>query len=258
MVLNVPFKKSQKVHLYIGFSLAIWIYLFLVFVGPYDASPLSTGWRAQLMLGYGVLFFLSHVAILFFQRLLFKTIGVWNIFIELTGTLVSFVLYLPVSFAYYRSEVVLGEYSFGYYTYAMYLPTLVIVIPLVLLLRWTFVKYMDRNKILENKLLEIRGENKLDILRIPFSDLVCAVSSRNYVEIFYFDGSTLQKKLLRTTLSKIHKQNPGLLKSHRSYLLNPAQFVKWEAKNSIRLNGMSIPVSRHFKSNVANISVTRP
>lgn len=258
MILNLPFEKSQKVHLYIGFSLAIWIYLFLVFVGPYDASPLSTGWRAQLMLGYGILFFLSHLTILFFQKLFFRTIGVWNTFLELSGTLVTFIIYLPISFAYYKSDVVLGEYAFEYYTYSMYLPTFVIVIPLVLLLRWTFVKYAQSNQVSKFELFEIRGENKLDVLRISFSDLVSAVASSNYVEIYYLDGGTLQKKLMRTTLSKVHEQIPELVKSHRSYLLNPTQFVKWEDKNSIRLNGMSIPVSRHFKSNVKSITTTRP
>ncbi|MFK7813817.1 MAG: LytTR family DNA-binding domain-containing protein [Maribacter sp.] len=258
MILNIPFEKSKKVYLYIGFFTAIWIYLFLVFVGPYDASALSIGWRAQIMVGYGILFLLTHLTVMFLQHLLYIYVGVWNTIFEIASIFLIFVVFLPISFGYYKSEVILGDYAFGHYLNYMYLPTLIVLVPLVVLLRWTFTKFIADEQKPVNTFYEIRGENKNDILRLPFSKLLCVIASSNYIEVYYLEGDTLHKKLLRTTLSKIHGHIPDLVKSHRSYLFNPEKFVKWEGKNKLRLFHMVIPVSRNYKSNVRVILSTRP
>ncbi|MDB4293085.1 LytTR family transcriptional regulator [Maribacter sp.] len=258
MFFRLPFNPSQKLHLLIALSVALWIYFFLVFVGPSDPSPLSYGWRTRIMVGYSIVFMLCYGATTFFQKLLFKKVKVWNVWLELVTLSVLFVLFLPSSFWYYKSQLILGEYSFYSYAPGRYLPRLPLILPLLFLSRWIAAKWLHKKEHVSNKHYVISGENKLDVLQVHISDLICVIAANNYIEVWYLNGKELQKKLMRSTLAKIHKQIPGLVKTHRSYLINSAHFVKWEDANSIVLSYIKVPVSRNYKAEVKSTIATRP
>ena len=62
----------------------------------------------------------------------------------LTYTLI-FTLILVGSFLYYISETINGDYNFYEFLTRIYLPTLLIFIPLLLLARWVVFYFYDRN-----------------------------------------------------------------------------------------------------------------
>ena len=99
------------------------------------------------------------------------------------------------------------------------------------------------------------GENKRDVLRINLSDLVCVSSADNYVEVSYLIGGKLHKKLLRVTLKNIHPQVPSLLKTHRSFLINPSHFKDWKNANTIHLSQIEVPVSKNYKKDVLALNI---
>lgn len=102
-------------------------------------------------------------------------------------------------------------------------------------------------------LLTIHAENKSEWLKIRPADLIFLESADNYVSIFYKEKDQVQKKLLRSTLTKIVEQitQPYIQRCHRSYLLNLHQ-IKYVGGNSRGLQlklldtDKIIPVSRKY------------
>ena len=115
------------------------------------------------------------------------------------------------------------------------------------------ISYLKITKF-ENEKIILRGDNKLDVLQIELTELVCISSANNYVEVNYLKDSILKKKLLRTTLKNIHSDISSLLKVHRSYIINPMHFKDWKDSNTIHLTQMEVPVSKNYKKDLIAMS----
>lgn len=96
-------------------------------------------------------------------------------------------------------------------------------------------------------MLTLRGDNKLDILKVYPADLICISSSQNYVEIFFLDSGVLSSKLIRSSLKKMHQEIPFLIQVHRSHFINPSHFKSWKNQNTIYLTQMEVVVSKNYK-----------
>ncbi|BAO76719.1 LytTR family DNA-binding domain-containing protein [Winogradskyella sp. PG-2] len=96
--------------------------------------------------------------------------------------------------------------------------------------------------------ITLKGDNKLDVLKILPEDLVCISSADNYIEVNYLIQDKLHKKLLRNTLKGIQNELPYLLKVHRSHLINPSHFKEWNGSSSIILTEIKVPVSKNYKA----------
>ena len=83
-----------------------------------------------------------------------------------------------------------------------------------------------------------------------FKDIVCIQSADNYVEITYLEQDSIKNALIRTKISSIKNDFPKLLQTHRSYLINPFHFKRWQVKNGktvlVLANDIDIPVSRTY------------
>ncbi len=114
-------------------------------------------------------------------------------------------------------------------------------------------------------LLTIYAENQSEWLKIRPADLIFLESADNYVSIFYKEQNQVQKKLLRSTLTKVADQisQPFIQRCHRSYMLNLHQ-IKYVNGNSRGLQlqlldaDKIIPVSRKYvKSILAQIEANK-
>ena len=127
--------------------------------------------------------------------------------------------------------------------------------PIIILGRFAFGKY--KNKKTEALKIEIKGEGNYEGLRIFFNDIISIQSSDNYIEVFYVSGNELKKNLIRNKLSVIAEEFPELLRTHRSYLINPYHFLQWKTANSklfiILFHHIEVPVSRTYQANVKSI-----
>jgi DNA-binding LytR/AlgR family response regulator len=101
--------------------------------------------------------------------------------------------------------------------------------------------------------ISIRGENKLDILKIKKCDLVCVSKAQNYVEIFFINGGEPEAMLIRTTLKKIQIELNFLIKVHRSHLINPSHFKAWKNHNTLLLTQKEIPISKNYKEIISSL-----
>jgi len=102
-------------------------------------------------------------------------------------------------------------------------------------------------------LLTLYADNKNEWFKIRPKDLILLESSDNYVCIYYLDKEKVQKKLIRSTLTKLEAQIelPAIFRCHRSFMVNLHQ-IKQVNGNSRGLQldlldlEQTIPVSRKY------------
>ena len=204
------------------------------------------------MVIYGLITFLSYSACIVIQNMLFDRFFRWSIKLEILIYFILYLIALPFTVLYYKSDIVNGDYSVIRFILEQYIPILIIITPIMFLLR-KFVSKNGRSISRKEGVVVLKGENRDDILRIRPEAIVSVSSSDNYVEVGYLDQKILRKKLLRMTLKKVELEFDFLIRSHRSHLINPIHFVEWVGKDTIKLNQIEIPVSKQYKSLIENL-----
>ena len=245
--INTSYSQQLIVALIIG----IWLSLFLVLIAPFDASELSLKVRLILLPIYGLVAFLSYLILIPLQNLIQKEFQKWNILLETAFIFIFTLICLAGSYLYYKSDMINGTYTFIEFVLGQYYPIFFIMLPIIILSRWYL--YKKTNSFTPKRII-LTGDNKLDILKLELSDLICISSANNYIEVNYFEEAKLKKKLLRTTLTKIHHSIPSLLKVHRSYLINPIHFRDWKDSKTIHLTKMEVPVSKRYRNDVLSLN----
>lgn len=244
---SLKLSTSYKHHLIVGLAISIWLAAFLVFIAPFDAAELPIAIRALILPPYGLISFASYLILIPIQNWIFEKRGEWNKLSEVIFLLVFNVIALIGSHFYYRTDIINGEYSFLKFTLEVYYPIFFIMLPILLFARW-YLNKKTGTQGSDNIILT--GDNKLDVLQIKESDLICISSADNYVEVTYLSKNGVNRKLLRTTLKNMHAQKPELVKVHRSHVINPVHFKEWKNANTIMLTEIELPVSKNYKQNL--------
>ncbi|MCC9138906.1 LytTR family transcriptional regulator DNA-binding domain-containing protein [Pontibacter silvestris] len=146
------------------------------------------------------------------------------------------------TFALYKSPLISGGYTFLQWNTEIMMKAAIVNLTVLSIARSYLIKLIPAKK----DILTIKGDNKLDILKIKESELICVSNAQNYVEIFYINSNTLHSKLIRTSLKNLKEEFNFLLQVHRSHLINPSHFKSWKDSNSIYLTQMELPVSKTF------------
>lgn len=257
----LPFTYNIREHLLIGFLQGTWVYLFLTLIGPFDTYELDFWWRAELMLGYGIIFILAAWLIIPWQRRWYRNWKGWGWPQEILAMVLVFALaFIPV-YLYYKSPVVEGEYTFHFFFTRVYIPATFILAPFMIAIR----RFMLQGKaslkeadVFTKDKITLRGNYQKDVLHIYWEDLVAIKSASNYVEVFYLQAGVLQKKLLRTSMQQIETSFPALVRTHRSYLINPQHFVAWKDRKLLLLTQLEVPVSESYRLAVEERFLIRP
>ncbi|MDC8004373.1 LytTR family DNA-binding domain-containing protein [Aureisphaera galaxeae] len=253
---HYPFDPSLKHHMFIALGLALWIFAFLYFTEPLDVDEFGDTEKLIYLPFYGLGGAISYLMMMPVQRWIWKRSNSnWYVKSELLF-LVSFVVWaLIVTRSVYLYVVMVDEpnpYSFGYYIGNVFFPAISVLLPIVIIGRWAFGKY--REKQYEDQKIEIQGEGTYEGLRIFFNDLICVKADDNYVEVSYSEHGELKKQLIRNRLTKISESFPELLRTHRSYLINPYHFKQYKnasGKLSLVLHSeIEVPVSKSYSAAV--------
>ena len=235
---------SIKHHLIIAALLSVWIFLFAFFIRPFEHGNMDFQIWLAVSIGFAIAAFLCYVLITFLQRIIYLRVSKWNIGLEILCLFIFFLLYLVVTYFYYIGSLVRGNYEFYEFFNKIIIRIALILTPVLILARRYSIKLIPVKK----DDITIKGENKLDILKIKQSDLICISNSQNYVEIFFLEKEELQSKLIRTSLKKIQDDFDFLIKVHRSHLINPTHFKSWKDQSTIVLTQIDIPVSKNYKN----------
>lgn len=241
---------SIKHHLLIGIFISIWLFTFAFFIRPFDDGTISLKNWIFISIGFSLIAFVCNSLLAIIQKWLYEKVSEWNIGYEII-CLISFqLLFLVGTFLYYKSPILNGGYDFLEFLQIIILKSALISLPILILARIyvaNLVPIIVENILFENEDIIIRGENKLDILKIKKSELVCVSNSQNYVEIFFIDNNQLKTKLIRSTLKKVQSDFDFLVQIHRSHLINPSHFKSWKTQDTIYLTQIELPVSKNYK-----------
>jgi len=247
---EISLNTSYKSHAILATLIGIWLVVFQILISPFDVAELTFVSKLIIIPPYGILFFLSYMAGIYLQNKWFLKSQTWNYKKEIITLSFIFFLLLFLSFSYYKTPLVNGNYSFSKFAFTVYLPILIVFLGIIVVGRI----YLNKQEAKKNKskvLLE--GINKSDLLKINPEEIVCISSAQNYVEVQYIKEGKVQKKLLRNTLKKIGNDVPQLLQVHRSHLVNPEHFVKWKNSNVAIFHTLEIPVSKTYQERLKHI-----
>jgi hypothetical protein len=240
---------SIKHHLLIGIFISVWLFIFAFFIRPFDDGTISFKMWLLISVGFSLIAFLCYGLLAIIQKSIYQKVSKWNVGFEI-GSLIFFHLLFSVStYIYYKSPVLNGGYDFFQFLRIIILKSALISTPIIVLVRIYSVKLIPT----QDENIIIRGENKLDILKIRRSDLVCVSNSQNYVEIFYIDESQLKTKLIRSTLKKVQNDFDFLVQVHRSHLINTTHFKAWKNQDTISLTQIELPVSKNYKERLLSL-----
>lgn len=233
----------------IGMLVAFWSFLFTFFSRPFEHGTMDLEKWILVSIGYSIIAFISYGMVSLYQYYLYSRLGRWGLPLELSVYLIFYLLFTVFSFGYYSSEIIKGYYGFATYFKEIILNVILILTPLLFFIRRYAVKLIPQKE----DVLTLRGENKMDVLKIKKSDLICISNAQNYVEIFFLDNNTLSSKLLRSSLKKMRSDFDFLIQVHRSHLINPTHFKSWKDANSIVLTQMELPISKNYKSQLLRL-----
>jgi hypothetical protein len=250
--LKYPFQPLKRSHTLLAFGLFVWIFVFLYLTEPLGVSVLNTQEKLTYLPLYGAAGALSYLGMLPFQYWLLKRRkGNWFLLDEFIFLLVFAVVGFILARVVYRYIIVYGEpnpYSLGYYLIRLYAPAISIVLPILLIGRWGMGRY--HKKRLEDTKVEIKGEGNYEGLRLSLNDIICIKSDDNYITVSFVSGTIVKKQVIRGKLSQVENDIDSLLRTHRSFLINPHHFLQWkmeQGKASIELNHtIFVPVSKTY------------
>jgi hypothetical protein len=240
---------SIKHHLIIGVLLSVWIFIFAFIIRPFDDGTLNFKLWLLMSIGFSLGAFVSYGILAFIQNSIYKKILKWNLDLEITSLIFFTLLYLLCAYLYYKSSIINGGYTFSEFLTIIFLKASLITTPIIILARIYVIRFIP----VKEDFIIIRGENKLDVLKIKNSDLVCVSNSQNYVEVFYIENEELKTKLIRSSLKKVDADFDFLTRVHRSHLINPSHFISWKDPNTISLTQIEIPISKNYKENITSL-----
>ena len=120
-------------------------------------------------------------------------------------------------------------------------------------------KQIDRDETVLQKAyiqsLDEKGEMRLSIRR---ENLVLIESADNYVCVYYINGDSTKKSMIRNTLSRVaeHLQGTRIVRCHRSYMINldHAKILHRDKEGVFIEHGLegipNVPISRTYAENI--------
>ncbi|OXB09577.1 histidine kinase [Flavobacterium plurextorum] len=240
---------SIKHNLIVGLLIALWLFVFAFIIKPFDDGTINFRAWFLISFGFSIAAFLCYGLLTIIQKSFYERITKWNVGLEITSLIFFYLVYLFGVYAYYKSPILNGGYSFSEFFLVIFIKVALILTPILILARRYLIKLIP----VKEDFLVIKGENKLDVLKIKKADLVCISNAQNYVEIFYTENGKLRSKLIRSSLRKVQDDFTFLVQIHRSHLINPSHFKSWRNQNTIILTQIELPVSKNYKETLLTL-----
>lgn len=268
-----PFNDDLKYNSKLIFFISIGVLAFLYLFQPLDVSLMANKQKIYVVVGLGVITFLSlslNLLILpsMFPKIFLKRI--WNIKKEILWNIWILSTISVGYFLYYRA---LGIFDIDFNMIVGLI--LIAVIPITglitvnqnrklrsyLELAERINKKLEENKSIEEKLVHFKSDYVKDNLSIKVSLLLFIRAANNYIEVFWKEGDRHKSQMIRTSLLKVEellKEHKFIFKCHRSYMVNINFIDKIEGniqgyKLFFENLDFSIPVSKNFANKLKEL-----
>ncbi len=259
---NKPFKftseKSEKIR--ISLLVTVILVFILFFLKPFDMVSYVPHEKWYLYIGYGVSLFISHLIIIVIEdKIYLKQHKKWYLKNEIFIKTLYFLIGSVFIYFYHFLFVKTFQHpwtSFPVFVINYTFPFFMMFLPLMVFYRKLKGHYYKETDVKIN----FTGNNKNENFFIKRNDILYARSENNYVFVHYLDDELEKRIMLRNTLSNIHHQAPFLVKSHRSFLINPQRFttLKGNSQNAwLKLSSCEekIPVSKTYYSQIKELQI---
>lgn len=230
-----PFNEDLKRNAKVIFFISISILVFLLLFQPLEISELARKDKIYLVIGLGVITFLSLSINLLVLPSLWPQIFLrkeWVIWKEILWNLW---LLFTIAFGYFLMYKTLGIIEFNFNMIIKML--LIAVIPLTALIVFNHNRLLSQHlktanelnaqlqsiKQSENKLVHFDSDYQKDKLSVKARLLILIRSADNYIEVFWKSDDKVRSRLIRSTLKKAEKlieEYNYFFKCHRSYIVN--------------------------------------
>lgn len=240
---------SLKHHIIIGVLLCLWSFLFGFFIRPFEHGTMDLLVWIRVSIGFSLATFISYSLISVYQKILYQKIAKWNILLEISTYLLFYIIYTAITYTYYKGSIIRGFYDLPEFVTKIILNIALIISPIIFLARRYVIKLIPK----KDEFIIIKGDNKMDFLKIKKEELICVSNSQNYVEIFFLENDQLKTKLIRSSLKKVQYEFDFLIQIHRSHLINPSHFKSWKDSTTILLTQVELPVSKSYKNRLLSL-----
>ena len=261
-----PFNDDLKHNTKIIFFISLGVFMFLFLFQPLQIDALATREKYFLVIGLGIVTFLSlslNLLILpsLFPRILKGTS--WNVKKEIFWDL--WILF-TVSVGYFLYYKALGIMEFGFNMIITLI--LIAIVPtsvLIVLNRHRLLRShlklanelnikLQENKSIPDKLVHFISDYQKDNLSIKVSLILFIRSANNYIEVFWKEDKEVKSHMVRCSLTKaeeILKDDKFIFKCHRSNMVNINYIDKIEGSTQgYRLYfekvDFPVPVSKNY------------
>jgi len=268
-----PFNDDLKHNTKIIFFISMGVFVFLFLFQPLQINALATREKYFLVIGLGIVTFLSlslNLLILpsLFPRILKGTS--WNVKKEIFWDL--WILF-TVSVGYFLYYKALGIMEFGFDMIIKLI--LIAIVPtsvLIVLNRHRLLRShlklanelnikLKEHKSAPDKLVHFVSDYQKDNLSIKASLIIFVRSANNYIEVFWKEDQKVVSQMVRCSLIKaeeVLKDFKFIFKCHRSYMANVNYIEKIEGSSQgYRLYfekiDFPVPVSKNYAAKLKEL-----
>ncbi|MCF8367700.1 MAG: LytTR family transcriptional regulator [Bacteroidales bacterium] len=261
-----PFNDDLKHNTKVIFFISVGVFAFLFLFQPLQIDALASKEKYILVIGLGVITFLSLSLNLLILPSLFPKVfhgSSWNVKKEIFWDI--WILF-TVSVGYFLYYKTLGIMEFKF---AMILKLILIaIVPISVLITFNrnrllrshlksaneLNQKLQENKSIPDRLVHFISDYQKDNLSLKVSLILFVRSANNYIEIFWKEGQEIKSQMVRYSLTKAEellKDYKFVFKCHRSYLTNINMIDKIEGSSQgYRLYfekiDFPIPVSKNY------------
>jgi len=259
---NDDLKHNSKIIFFISIGVLVFLYLFQ----PMDVSTLANRQRIFVIIGLGVITFLSLSINLLLLPSLFPKIflkRIWNIKKEIIWNIW---ILSTISVGYYLYYKAIGIFEIDFYMIVKLI--LIAIVPITglitinqnrllrsnLNLATGINKKLKENKSKDEQLVHFKSDYTKDSLSIKVSLVLFIRAANNYIEIFWKENDIIKSQMVRTSLKKAEEilaEFKFIFKCHRSFMINVNFIDKIEGgiqgyKLYFDKIDFTIPVSKNF------------
>lgn len=271
---NRPYytNNSLKFRLKQAFGFGVFVFLFLWFFSPFQIETLPQN-LLRVSLGFGFVTLVAMLVLNVAIPLIFKKYfneEYWTLGKEFGWTLVNITLIGLANFLFFTLYC-LGEFLWNVLIWFQLVTLVMGSIPVSILLLWKerrdTRRYQSESEVINqakakneadtvhsNREVEIVSQNAGESFQLNSDQLAYIQSADNYLEVHYWENSTLKKNVIRNTLSSMESAlegHPQFFRCHKSYLVNMnlVDFVSGNAQGyrlHLKNTQYSVPVSRKY------------
>lgn len=249
---------------------------FLIIFQPFGASMWQNPNKNMYLLGYGIITMAAGLVIRISLPNVFKVYfkeSTWTIAKEVQTTLLL-LAFITLGNVFYTNSVFDMSFRFRA-VMEMFASVLIIgMFPIAFGIAVNYIyklkKYSQPVVVVPTQNNQIQAEqstvikfvadNEKDFLEINTADFLFIESSDNYATVYFLQNKSLQKQLIRSSLSRLETQvsDPNIARCHRSYVVNLVQVVRVSGnaqgyKFHFKTFDLSVPVARKYSELVEKL-----